>query len=40
MKLFDFSQYDQQPRPVPSGEVQVITDGDEAFDPLVIENWK
>lgn len=39
MKLFDFSQYDQQPRPVPSGEVQVITDGDEAFDPRNLDQY-
>lgn len=39
MKIFDFERYGQEPQPVPSGEVVLITDGDEAFDTRNLDQY-
>ena len=39
MKIFDFEKYGEQPQPVPSGEIILITDGDEAFDTRNLDQY-
>ena len=39
MKIFDFEKYGKEPKPVPSGEVILITDGDEAFDTRNLDQY-
>ena len=39
MKIFDFEKYGKEPQPVPSGEVILITDGDQAFDTRNLDQY-
>ena len=39
MKLFDFSQYDKQPLPVPSGQVIIATDDDEDLEHQNLDQY-
>ena len=39
MKIFDFEKYGKEPQPVPSGEIVLITDGDEAFDTRNLDQY-
>lgn len=39
MKIFDFETYGKEPKPVPSGEIVLITDGDEAFDTRNLDQY-
>ena len=39
MKIFDFEKYGKNLKPVPSGEVILITDGDQAFDTRNLDQY-
>ena len=39
MKIFDFEKYVKETQPVPSGEVILIIDGDEAFDTRNLDQY-
>jgi len=39
MKIFDFEKYGDKPQPVPSGEVILITDGDQTFDTRNLDQY-
>ena len=39
MKIFDFEKYGKKMQPIPSGEVVLITDGDEAFDTRNLDQY-
>jgi peroxiredoxin len=39
MKVFDFEKYGKELQPVPSGEVILVTDGDQAFDTRNLDQY-